>query len=771
MTNSIDSVFRAGSKSVFSFLSEQKQGLYIPSYQRQYRWDEENVDRLFEDAIHGLNLLMEGVRSYGFLGTIITMSDSERKTVDPLYRNQTPEVLCIIDGQQRLCTLMMLNIAIHNHYTQLLKKIKKKDRELDHYKWLIEQIEQSSGYLEETFILENKSGEDNFKFYPRIIRAINDAWSWHKAHGKYLSPIACLIWNYINHIKNEDETIFYFKPDLTQIHENLDRYKTLLKIYPYINKRLKDVLKIKGNLDNFPSNQDIIKDDELQKLIFNDKLPPEVKHHLINNQDDENFQLMIRVLLLSDYINEKFALTIVTTSNEEDAFEMFEALNATGEPLTAYETFVPQVIAEEGLEEYQLSESHKYLKIVENYLSRFTKASENGKATSELLISFRLTEDGGKLTKKLNSQRVFLKQSFSNLESLQEKRFFINRLSNNALYFDKIWNSDIPHKLDYFDVSCQTTEVCLLALNKINHTVTIPPLVRFFSVANDADEAYKDQYIKNYLSAVKATAAFSMIWRASFEGTKGIDNVYRKIMRDGIEDKDLLPMAEKSEGSIVSIDNYKTYLKYNLETNPNKTDISKKELWVNSCLENNIYENHQVLSKFLLLAASNDSIEDIDNPGLIKKGQKNSLNVFSVNNWNHNYNSVEHIAPQNNDSSWNDSIYTKNNIVGMIGNLTLLPVIENVIVSNKPWETKKIYYQLFSADDPNKFSKLIEQYNQKNKDQKISEHSQDIIKQIGVIKLCSSVAKFESEWDADIIYSRSKRIYELAWDNIYQWLE
>ena len=54
MAAEIDKIFTATAKSTWSFLIENGQGCYIPAYQRPYSWDSENITRLFEDVIHGI---------------------------------------------------------------------------------------------------------------------------------------------------------------------------------------------------------------------------------------------------------------------------------------------------------------------------------------------------------------------------------------------------------------------------------------------------------------------------------------------------------------------------------------------------------------------------------------------------------------------------------------------------------------------------------------------------------------------------------------------
>jgi hypothetical protein len=113
----------------------------------------------------------------------------------------------------------------------------------------------------------------------------------------------------------------------------------------------------------------------------------------------KGFCQLFRLLLLSRYMNDRMAFTIVTTKSEDDAFDMFEALNTTGEPLTAFEQLKPRVIAAEGHTNYEHSPSHQHVKSIEAHLERFKKAQEKQRATSDLLVPFPLAETGMKLQK------------------------------------------------------------------------------------------------------------------------------------------------------------------------------------------------------------------------------------------------------------------------------------------------------------------------------------------------------------------------------------
>ena len=97
---------------------------------------------------------------------------------------------------------------------------------------------------------------------------------------------------------------------------------------------------------------------------------------------------MFRLLTFGRFFLRRVAVTMVIGKSEEYAFDMFEALNTTGEPLTAVETFKPRVIRAEGHSLYEESDSRQSMMEVESFLDRFDTAPARQTATAELLIPF-----------------------------------------------------------------------------------------------------------------------------------------------------------------------------------------------------------------------------------------------------------------------------------------------------------------------------------------------------------------------------------------------
>ena len=82
-------------------------GFSVPEYQRAYDWNKENIKRLLEDCLNGFYYLSrpKNEESYTFLGTIILVSEKSEPSFDGTS-------LSVIDGQQRITTLILLCCAL-----------------------------------------------------------------------------------------------------------------------------------------------------------------------------------------------------------------------------------------------------------------------------------------------------------------------------------------------------------------------------------------------------------------------------------------------------------------------------------------------------------------------------------------------------------------------------------------------------------------------------------------------------------------------------------
>lgn len=72
----ITQAFTTTGETVAGFLRRPGAGFYIPMYQREYSWDEVNIDQLMEDICRGVeSLITDDKDAIRFLGTIIIVQE------------------------------------------------------------------------------------------------------------------------------------------------------------------------------------------------------------------------------------------------------------------------------------------------------------------------------------------------------------------------------------------------------------------------------------------------------------------------------------------------------------------------------------------------------------------------------------------------------------------------------------------------------------------------------------------------------------------------
>lgn len=91
---------RGTETQLLDFLEGTRRNFTIPVYQRNYEWKEENCKQLYDDLIR----VIRYDRRTHFFGSVVSVYSTEGRRGDYL----------VIDGQQRLTTISLLLIAMHN---------------------------------------------------------------------------------------------------------------------------------------------------------------------------------------------------------------------------------------------------------------------------------------------------------------------------------------------------------------------------------------------------------------------------------------------------------------------------------------------------------------------------------------------------------------------------------------------------------------------------------------------------------------------------------
>ena len=107
-------------KTIFDLFSDKKSDFLIPDYQRPYAWDEEQCQTLWDDiflfSFPGNNYEAFDDNEEYFLGSVVTFRN----------KNSQSEV---IDGQQRLTTLMLILRAFYDKFANMQDQKSKRTRE------------------------------------------------------------------------------------------------------------------------------------------------------------------------------------------------------------------------------------------------------------------------------------------------------------------------------------------------------------------------------------------------------------------------------------------------------------------------------------------------------------------------------------------------------------------------------------------------------------------------------------------------------------------
>jgi hypothetical protein len=443
---------------------------------------------------------------------------------------------------------------------------------------------------------------------------------------------------------------------------------------------------------------------------------------------------------------------------------MFQSLNATGTPLTAFETFKPLVVnfAEtSGSRQFKGSNSEKFLQPTDKLLSSTGSALKKTQLTNEFLTSFALINIGYSLSKQFSAQRKWLNSSYEKCTSIAEKEEFVHRIGNLATYWETVVH--INPKECQFVVGIENIPVldkelatfCCLYLQKANHKMANAVLSRFYAqIVREMPESDK-----NFAAICKIVSAFFTLWRSALPNT-GLDDVYRRLMREHL-------CWEKGNTNL-SPQFVSTYFK-NVLTDKG---IGTKTEWISRAKDSFKYET-QAICRFALFVTAQDTIPDPDNLGLMKIGNLGSTPPYlSPRLWiSDELKTVEHIAPQKTEciEDWDSQLYQNENYQ-RIGNLTLLPVEINSSLSNKGWVAKFIYYKHLSEIDPDKLESL--QLEAQAQGVILSQRTIELLRNSSTKQHITPIIQLGASgiWDKDFVDRRSQRICEILWDRIYQWL-
>ena len=766
MLINIQNIFNAESRDIQSLFNPKPGvGFFIPIYQRQYTWGKKNIDRMMEDLRSCIERLKEYEDSVTFIGTVITVANNEGVAKHDSLINELPtQVHHVIDGQQRLTTYSVILMAYYSLLDEVNLHYKKDimpNLSTPLKRWINSKVSEIQKTIKNSLSIEMGDESDpDYKFYPKITRADGDSWSKYEDDAAYQSPIAAFshhfIKHHIAHSSNSDK--FTIATPVNELHKSVsENYK-----------QIRDELVTLSESEELISVSSINQSDKILSrfLNANSGFPAELTESEVLCASE-----IIRTVMLGNFILKRVIATFVEVSDDNYAFDMFEALNTTGEPLTAFETFKPKVVeycnsqyaSSSHVVDYQQTAEGKELNKAEALLSRYKKAEEKHKKTTALFQAFRLAYDAKSLSGHLSEQRRYINNAF---EQCTEKFSFIQLLSSTSEFIFEVWENSEPSLVPQsclanmtnpaeiknliLNPRLETANFCIKVLKSANHKIVCGLFADFYNQFKI--DNYSIDGLEKLIDIILATTSFFVRYRAFSSGTDGIDNVYREILGKSISNT---KAPYRNTADIIE--------------QMNKMLIEKgrgdEERWVKEVKSQDLYKNRKDLSKLMLLMAFENSTYDESNIGHLCNGTDSLDSYLRLKVWSE-FNSVEHVWPQTPDTSWPESLDTTLHL-NTLGNLSILPISENSILGNKPWPDKKSIYEILAEKNSESKSTLISEAVARNV---LTQNQGRILKDLSVLHPHIIAISRCELWDDIYVSQRAENLLKRVWSATEKWL-
>ena len=762
----IEKSFLTENRSVYDFLNQSGQGLYIPLYQREYSWDSDNIEQLLEDLARGIQRIALGevnddTKEIRFLGTIITVVESNRNNIYPVDIQAVPSrIEKLIDGQQRVSTIALMATLLVKRLIEIKNKVK-------NFNPIYEQVNEiCDAWINQKLfpLFSFDLGRGTPRLKPKIIRGAKDYWTRDKdVEEAYHSELS----NYLGHFIKAyvDKTSL---PCLSKDkYGDSLLYKNGRRIEMWLKKTVATAHEEQS--DEFASAINILQHFQQEQLWDYDRqeLVSIVNENNITDKKSNSYILceLVQTLSVCHYLLDRCCFTIIQPTDDDWAFDMFQSLNATGTPLTAIETFKPTVVntidSEDGLQ-FKGSLSDLYFKKIENFLSEGNTAPQKNKRTNDYLTSFFVAYDGRTMSTHFSYQRKALNDVYSGLATIDEKESFIKKMGNYAEFY-KEWidydgknNATFP--LINNAVDANLASMLMLFLKASNHKMAI---TMFASMYNSLRERHSQDNVgmlteedtRAFTEIIKLIAGYYFLWRSAFSNA-GLDTTYRDFFKN-------------NEFSVNAV-------RHHIKGTLQKKGIGDSESWKLKAKQYLKYDSTgRDIIKLALMIAAHDTIISNDGKALVKIGRDGCSPYLNISKWlSPSLKTIEHIAPQTNQNGqWDKDLYDPNiKTYQSLGNLTLLPQDINSSVGNKGWKEKLLYYQTVGEKDIQKVQAIKE--HALNWKIELNDSTVNILKDSEFNQHLESISSMTTDdaWNREVVDKRTDAMLNIIWERVSKWV-
>ena len=766
----VEELFKATAGSLWETMTSHSgtAGFRIPEYQRSYNWNKEKIARLLGDSANGLYLLKTSDESFTFLGTMILVTEKNKETT---FDGNS---LAIVDGQQRITTLILTLCALIEAINEQLHIVEHLPTEQK--QWLFQEANFQLNELYKCAVGQLFGRGKSYPF-PRLVRR-GDARAREPKDIEYKSIVSRFLREFSiyyeeNHAKFEFPKLIEESREASLFRENFEFIRQQVRFLSAATGEESDLDCELISPKDF-NRKGIKRLFEKLETFETSSVQDKVLSAIGNGTEAD---AVVRLILFASYMMRCVVLTRVETDDENAAFDIFDALNTTGESLTAIETLKPRVIQYEGIKGhgYGGSKSEQAFKRIGDSLDeRFKNPDDRQKETKELIVSYALYVDGTKQPKDLSSQRKYLRTCLSDIEKKSDiklARRFVSGLGDLAYFRQHYWDRDGIAALGSLHPSpcLEEMQLCLRFLRDLNTSLAIPPIARYWSKFCQDDNNEEE-----FLNALRALTAFVVLRRAATGSTANIDSDLRALMsKPSFKGSRPLCVGLTQTNTITTLAEFKSVLKHYLARSA--VGVVNEASWVSRVNGNPLAQQSKPLTRFLLLAAAEQSRPDDVKPGLWSRKdviRTDERSYLTYSNWiADKYSTVEHIAPESPESrpssGWDESIYLRPYTKQILGNLTLLPKEENSSVGNAGWQKKKSFYLALMESKKSKQEEYIE--TARAKGVPFSKRSEELLISGERLHLLDPLCHVKS-WDEEIIQARTKNTASLAWHTIAPWL-
>ena len=699
--------FKQEAASLQDFFSLSGRGFYVPYYQRAYSWDEENASKLIDDIFLSIKRTLKKPNNSIFLGTVIL---HEEKNVQTGVHSDTPNLLTkvvnVVDGQQRITSIAMLACVIDEHIVQIVPKLRALAGSAEEFDLLATELTDQRPDIRRFYSVEITKTGAQPPLKPKIIRAgdvstnpVSDQWTLSGDISKfYRSNTSIFLSNYIAGISIEA-----IPTD--------ERVASVISIFR--QKIAEQINAVDAGLASDLLSANTVPDGSL--LAFMAYPPNLAAIHALPLNDQALYCGGMLLLALCSFLKNSCHLVVIECLDLGLALDMFQSLNATGTPLTAFEVFKPQIV--KAWNTNYPTTIKPQVDRIEQVFENESKSPDKTDLTDRVIVASALVFNGMVVTPRFSEERDWLTDTLE--ESLDPSKMptrqslgFVTCIADQAEYilnFVKPKKSprnsstfSLCNKLQAMGLTPQQADraaLCVFYLKDAGHQFSHSVLSVFFSklLRAQANAGTNASAAAEFVSVCEATAAFFTLYMGA-QHSRFPDSDYRSLFQSAAGNISFANGAANQTAAFVkmafrrALENQKIYD----ATNP----VAARQVWVDLAKEKPWYSRRAVC-RFALFASAHDAAPDLTlgNEGLFTNGMPNSADFLNCRAWHSSsYEVIEHIATRDKPATikfighFDATVYPGNySIVDKVGNLTLLSTQVNSSIYSE-WPDKVFFY-------------------------------------------------------------------------------